>query len=281
MPERLLFLCAAVALAVFAVLQMASSAIFASAGSPQSVPAHLRPAFGEAVYSGVEKVFPARYVEAMLVRAALDRGDLNAAELHLARMAPSVGRSELAGRVALARNSHNDAMRNFLDADDLDALHAEVRRLTGAGQLRAAYDFENAIRARLARTATHPDAIADSFWRSGVLASALAVQSPALRAHWLLTGLQDYRDALSLAPFSEKYLLAAGTQSLDLHLIKAASEYFERSVSADPASADAYAGLGVVALERGDRQAAQTYAARSRSYDAKSQMLARLDRELQ
>ena len=216
----------------------------------------------------------------MLSRAALDAGDAAAAQTHVDRMAPSVEREELLARIALARGDHAAAMGHFLDAADINALDAEVDRLRHADRIDEAYVLESATRERLARTGTHPDAVAESFWRSGELATAHGYENPPQRDHWFLIGLDDYRQALALSPFSEKFLLAAGIQSLDLLQYKASRAYFARSIDVNPASAQAYAGLGIIALRSGDRRAAQAYAARSRALDSHSRFLARLDREL-
>jgi tetratricopeptide (TPR) repeat protein len=258
-------------LIVAAVLQGASASIYGAAASPVSIPAHLPPIFGRRVYTVVERMYPSSWIEALLARAALSEGDLPLAQMHVDKMDPSVARSELHGRLALATGDHAGAMRDFLDAVDIDAVQAEVDRLRAGGRIAAAYTLENAIRARLLSNSTHPDAVAESYWRSGVLASELGM---------LQTGLTDYRAALALAPFSEKYLLAAGTQSLELHQYKNAKDFFERGVGVDPGSADAYAGLGVVALRLGDRGLASSYERRSRLLDPSSQMLAALEREL-
>ncbi|MFN2528390.1 MAG: hypothetical protein ABR584_06690 [Candidatus Baltobacteraceae bacterium] len=254
-----------------AVLQAASASIYAGAGSPASIPAHIPPEFGRSAYEAIERIFPESWVESMLVRSALSSKNLSDAQAHLARMEPSVTRSELAARIALEQGDHSAAMNHFLDAVDVDAVQAEVDRLTKAGRIAKAYALENAVRTRLRSNATHPDAVAESYWRSGVLTTILGD---------LEVGLADYRHALALAPFSEKYLLAAGTQSLNLHQYKNARDYFERSISVDPASADAYAGMGVVALRQGHRASAERYERRSRTLDPNSQMLAALDRDL-
>lgn len=254
-----------------AVVQAASASIYASAGSPASLPAHIPPEFGRSAYAAIERIVPASWVESMLVRSALSSKNLGEAQTHLDRMAPSVSRSELAARIALEQGDHSAAMDHFLDAVDVDAVQAEVDRLAKGGRIDRAYALENAVRARLRSNATHPDAVAESYWRSGMLATKLGD---------LAVGLADYRHALALAPFSEKYLLAAGTQSLNLHQSKNAGDYFERSISVDPASADAYAGMGVVALRQGDRASAERYERRSRALDPNSEMLSALDRDL-
>lgn len=245
-----------------------------------SLSARLNLQFGVRVYRSLEGRWPAPFVEAMLARAALEEGDIDAAGRHVQRMPPSVARDALAARVALARGDHQGAITEFLAALDIKELQREVDRLRASGHLAEAYQLENATRGRLAGSGTHPDAVAESYWRSGVLARMLAAQDPARRDAWLRIALEDYRQAFSLAPWSGKYWLEAGTQALVLGELKEARVYYERAVAVDPGMADAYAGLGVLALKDGDRKTALRYASRSRSIDPQSTMLRRLDRSL-
>jgi tetratricopeptide (TPR) repeat protein len=267
-------------LGVLAWLQFASDAIFARTGSPVSLPAHLSLQFGVRVYRSLEGVWGAPFVEAMLARAALDQGDIAAAREHVRRMPPSASRSALAGRVALASGQHAAAVADFLAALDIDELQRETDRLQRSGDLVHAYDLESATRARLAQAGTHPDAVAESYWRSGVLARGLAAQDRRASDKWLRAALDDYRQAFSLAPWSGKYWLEAGTAALVVGELKDARVYYQRAIEVDPRMADAYAGLGVIALRNGDRPTALWYAARSRSLSPASTMLRRLDRGL-
>ena len=264
-----------------AILQFASGAIFSAAGAPFSLPAHLSGQFGVHVYRGLERVWSPPFVEAMLARAALDRGDVSEAGAHVARMPPSLTRSALEGRVALASGRHAAAVSDFIAALDIAQLQREVDRLQQSGELIQAYELENLTRSRLSQAGTHPDAVAESFWRSGVLARAIANRTQPPEDRWLLTALDDFRQAYSLAPWSGKYWLEAGTGALVIGQYEDARRYYQRAVEVDPRMADAYAGLGVIALHSGDRQTALWYAARSRSLNPASTMLRRLDRSLQ
>ena len=280
MRTRIAGVLAIAVLLALAALQLASAGIFWGAGTPVSLPAHISPAFGERVYGAIERVAPVPFVEAMLTQAALGRGDLLTAALHARRMPLSQARSELEARIARARGDARTAEGEFLAADDVPAVQSEVDRLQSLGETARAYALEHAIRIRLASTATHPDAVAESYWRSGNLATELARRGGPRSASWMQTGLNDYDKALSLAPFSEKFLLAAGTQELNMHNDKAANAYFQRGIEVDPQSADAYAGLGVVALHHGDRGAAERFAHIARAIDAGSKMLALLESAL-
>ncbi|MEO6912515.1 MAG: hypothetical protein ABI182_00665 [Candidatus Baltobacteraceae bacterium] len=262
------------------IVQFGSDAIFAGAAAPGSMPSHLSQSIGVRIYGAIERVAPAPYVEAMLTRAALDRGDLAQAGKHVERMPSSAARSEYAGRIAVAHGNRTIALREFLKADDVAALQADVRRLTSRDQIAAAYALELRIRDRLQQATTHPDALAESYWRLGQLGTTLGYEQPASRATRWAAGMRYYRQALALAPLSEKYLLAAASQAVLTADPAAAKAYFRRAIDVDPASADAYAGLGLVAVQAHDLAKARAYAARSRAIDPKAAYLKRLDAEL-
>ncbi len=57
-----------------------------------------------------------------------------------------------------------------------------------------------------------------------------------------------------LAPLSERYLVEAANQADLLEERARAQRFFNRAADIDPTSADAVAGLGVVAWQNGDRQ---------------------------
>ncbi|MGA7246274.1 MAG: hypothetical protein WBW89_00840, partial [Candidatus Cybelea sp.] len=57
-------------------------------------------------------------------------------------------------------------------------------------------------------------------------------------------------------------------------------ELFAHAAAVDPSSADAIAGLGVLAWERGDRQTAAADLARARALDPRSLMVRALERDL-
>ncbi len=273
--------------ALFAVLglalglvQIGSDAIFSAAAAPGSLPSHLRAPVGVRIYAAIEKFAPAPYVEAMLTRAALDRGDLVQAKVHLERMPISVMSSEYSGQLALAHGDQSAALQEFLSADDVGALHADVHRLLSADETANAYALELRIRDRLQQAATHPDALAESYWTLGQLATTLGYEQPPNRPTWWPVGMHYYRQALALAPLSEKYLLAAASQAVLTANLATARSYFRRAIDVDPASADAYAGLGLVAIQAHDLAKARVYAARSRAIDPHAAYLERLDAAL-
>ena len=264
-------LAAALLAAALGAVQLGSDSIFASAATPYSLPAHLPADTGVTVYRVIERVAPAPYVNLMLARAELDRGDVVRAHAHALRLPPSVRRSDLLGRIAQARGDQREAVRDFIAAGDVFAIDDEVD-LIAKRDLRAAYALELILKNRLERTSTHPDSLAESLWHLGALASWLGESS---------TAMSDFASAVSLSPLTEKYLLGAGFQAYQMRRYPEARSYFARAISVDPLSADAYAGAGLVALRVGDRSAAQAYARRGRATHRRSHVLQSLEQQLQ
>lgn len=262
----LIALAAIVAFALAAV-QLGSDAIFARAGEPVSLPAHLRAALGVMIYRGVARIAQAPYVDAMLARAAVDRGDLVQAQRYALRLPASARRDDLLGRIAQTRGQDVQAQRYFVRAGDIEAIDAAVRRLANSDPARA-YALEAALMQRLRANGTHPDAVAEAYWRMGTLAWKQTKRTLAMH---------DYRQAVQLSPLSEKYLLSAGFAAYELRDDRAARRYFTRVISVDPASADAYAGAGMVALRDGNRALAMQYAARARESDPNAASLSTLE----
>jgi tetratricopeptide (TPR) repeat protein len=253
-----------------ALVQIASDAIYSQSATPHSIPALLPAALGERIYSTIVQAAPAPYANAMLAYAAMQRGDLPDAQRFAQALPPSVRRDDLLGRIAAARGDHALADRYFVAADDVFAIGDEVETLSKRDPA-AAYRVQEQFVKRLERNATHPDALAESYWRLGVLASKMG--NPAL-------AMTHYVRAVDLSPLSAKYLISAGFQAYDLHRDAVARGYFQRALAVDPGSADAYAGAGMTALRFGDRASAKMYAMRSRKYDPHSHALFTLEQLL-
>lgn len=275
----MLALTVVLAAAILGFVQIGSDALFASAAVPGSLPARLSPALGRRIYDLIDRVAPAPYVEAMLARAALNRGDLSAAAKHARALPASAQRSDLLGLIARAKGQERSAQRYFLEADDIFAIDADVNRLARRDPV-AAYRLEMRFKTRLSQLRTHPDAVAEAYWRLGELATQRAAIAGPARSHWMHVGMRDYRQAIALAPLAEKYLLAAGAQAINMRRWADAQRYYRRAASVDPASADAYAGMGLAALHSGDRRAALRYAARSRSFNPHARILHTLETQL-
>lgn len=269
-------------LTAFGAIQLASDAFAAPAAARGTLPSHVPVAFGAAVYRALDRLAPAPYVEATLAAYALS-ARRNGEALHYAlRLPPSASRDELLARLAMAQGDRDLALEYFIAAPDVDAVQLAVRSLEPASPAKA-YALERTLNLRLSLTATHPDAIAQTAWRMGDLANRQAWRevsgSPAQMA-WLRRGMRDMRIATDLAPLSEKYAIVAANQAVLLGDLDDASSLFARAAAADPASADAVAGLGVVALRRGDAPVARRYLERARRIDARALMVRALEREL-
>ncbi len=236
------------------------------------MPAQIPATWGAQAYAAIENIAPAPYVAAMLTTAALDRNDLAIAQSYAQRLPESAARAELLGRIARSRGNDAQAYRYFVDANDVFAIRGEVDRLA-VHDLPGAYELELRLKDRLERTATHPDALADAYWGLGRLATQRGYMDPTHRRAWFEEGMRDYDAAVKLAPLAERYLVAAGSQELNLGEPARAHAFFKRAADGNPASADAYAGLGVAAFRLGDLASARQYERLSRSYDPRSHFL--------
>lgn len=261
---------------------MASDAFAATAAAPGTLPSRVPVAFGVAVYRALDRVAPAPYVESTLASYALSQGRTGEALRYALRLPPSASRDELLARIAAAEDDRTLALEYFLAAPDVDAVQLVVQSLERSSPARA-YALERTLNARLSMSATHPDAVAETAWRMGDLANRQAwreVSGSAAQVAWLRRGMRSMQIATDLAPLSEKYAIVAANQAVLLGDLDNASALFARAAAADPASADAIAGLGVVAHRRGDAAAARRYLERARRIDPQALMVRALEREL-
>lgn len=266
----------------FGAIQLASGALSSAAAAPGTLPKRLPPRFGVAVYRVLDRVAPAPYVEATLAQQALARGDADAAERFAVRLPASPARDELLARVALTRGQVALAREYFLAAPDPAAVESAAEALA-ARDPAAGYDLERLLEIRLARSGTHPDAVAETYWHLGRLANREAwrqVPGSARQDAWLERGLRAFEAAVTLAPLSERYIISAANQADLQGERQRAAALFAQAVDIDPASADAIAGQGVVAWENGDRDEAARYLARARALDPTALMVRALERDL-
>ncbi|HZV76601.1 MAG TPA: tetratricopeptide repeat protein [Candidatus Babeliales bacterium] len=272
----------AVTLVALGIVQLASDALSRNAAAEGTIPRAVSPALGIAVYRALDRLAPAPYVEEALAAQALDRGDADAAQRYAVRLPASPMRDELLARVALLRGRPLLAQEYFLAAPDPDAINSQAQALAFRDPA-AAYALEGLLRTRLAHDRTHPDAVAQADWEMGLFANRQAwrqIPGSALQRAWLQRGFRDFDAAVALAPFSERYLVAAANQADLAGDRRRAQQLFGRAAEIDPLSADAIAGLGVVAWESGDRAGAQRYLARARAIDQGSLMVRALERDL-
>ena len=269
-------------LVLFGTIQLASYAFAAPAAAPGALPTHVPLSFGLSVYQALDRVAPAEYVEATLASQALGSGAPGTAERYALRMPASPERDDLLARIAMARNDPGLALEYFVAAPDVDAVQSAVNALATRDP-GAAYAVERTLNARLALQTVHPDAVAETYWRMGELANRRAWRevpaSPAQR-DWLARAMTAFQAAVDLAPLSGKFAISAANQAMLLENVPQAKMLFARAVDADPASADAVAGLGVVAYRQGDLASARAYLTRARALDPNALMVRALERDV-
>ncbi|MBV8197016.1 MAG: hypothetical protein JO263_02685 [Candidatus Eremiobacteraeota bacterium] len=209
-------------------------------------------------------------------------GDGGRALQYAVRLPASPARDELLAHVALAQRQPALAFEYFLAAPDLAAVESVVDS-RAARDPQAAYGIEKLLYRRVALLGAHPDALAQISWRLGLLANQTAwrqVPGSSAQKRWLRAALRHFGAAADIAPLSERYAIAAANQADLLDDEAEANALFGRAASLDPGSADAIAGLGVVAYRRGDRAAASRYLQRARQIDRTAPMVRALERDL-
>ncbi len=289
MPRRRYALVRFVIAAVTAALvvglgavQVASDALNSTAAAPRTLPRSIPVRFGLSVYRVLDRVAPAPYVETSLAREALARGDADAAQRYAVRLPASPVRDELLAQVALARGQSLLAAEYFLAAPDPAAVSANAQALAVRAPA-AGYALERLLEIRLERAGTHPDAVAEAYWQMGRLANRQAwreISGSPRQRRWLAIALNDFYAAVGLAPLSERYVVEAANQADLLGDRRRARLLFAHAADIDPRSADAVAGLGVIAWEEGDRRGAMVYLARARALDPDALMVRALERDL-
>jgi len=269
-------------LLAFGAIQAASDALNADAAAPGTLPRRVPAAFGLTVYRALDRIAPAPYVETTLARSALERGDVDDAERYAVRLPGSPVRDELLARIAAARGFHALAAEYYLAAPDPAAVAAIADALAQRDPA-AGYALMSELRARLMRSATHPDAVAETDWAMGRLANRQAwrqIPGSAIQNAWLVRASRDFDRAVALAPLSQRYAVEAANQADLLGDRPRARDLFAHALAIDPSSADAVAGLGVVAWQEGDRAGAAALLERSRAIDPASPMVRALERDL-
>lgn len=268
--------------AVFATIQLASYALNAEVAAPGTLPTRVPQEFGLAVYRSLEHIAPAPYVVATLTAYDLSAGDTAAALREAIQLPASPTRDELLARIARAQGDERLALEYFIAAPDVSAVDAAAQSLAVRSPA-AAYTLETLLERRLALLATHPDDVAETYFRLGQLANRQAwreIPDSKAQGAWLERGMRDFRSAVDLAPLSDKYLIVAANQAMLLGDLDGAQRDFARAADANPGSADAVAGLGVIAYQRGDVAAAENDLRRALALDPNSLMVRSLERFL-
>lgn len=268
--------------AAFAAIQLASYSLNADVAAPGTLPTRIPQGFGLAVYRSLERVAPAPYVVATLATYDLSAGNTAAALREAIQLPASPARDELLARIARARGDEPLALEYFLAAPDVSAVDAAAQTLA-VGSPAAAYALETLLERRLALLTTHPDDVAETYFQLGQLANRQAwreIPDSKAQGAWLKRGMRDFRSAVELAPLSDKYLIVAANQAMLLGDLDGAERFFARAADANPGSADAVAGLGVIAYQRGDVATAENDLRRARALDPNSLMVRSLQRFL-
>lgn len=263
-------------------VQLASDALDAGAAAAGTVPRRIPPSYGRRVYEILNEFAPAPFVETSLATDALTGGDTAAAQRYALALPQSTIRDALLARVAAAAGNAQLALEYDVAAYDVPEVEAAAERLALRDPA-AAYRLESLFERRLRLRATHPDAVAQSRWQMGLFANRTAwrqISGSPVQRRWLEVALGDFDAAAQLAPLSERYTIADANQADLLGKRDRARQLFDAAARIDPTSADALAGLGVIALENGDRSAAENYLTQAIARDPHSLMVAALARRL-
>jgi len=219
-----------------------------------------------------------------LARRAVDDGEFALAAQRIAQLAGAPERAALEGRLAELEGDGASASRDYLAAGDRDGVQRRAQALAGARRIDEALALEHQLLERLQDDPEQVDALADTWLSVGRLEQMRAYGlGTATAAGQAAAGrsADAYARAVALAPLSERYLLAAGTQALNLGDLDAAAGYFTRARDADPTAAEAYAGLGETALRRGDRVRARAELERAEQLGPDMASVRRLAQELE
>ncbi len=218
----------------------------------------------------------------LLARRALAAHALDRVEALTARLGPSTDRSALEAELAEARGDTQAAQRAWFDAGDYSGLERLAADLERGGDLHGAQELQQTIVDRLAQDRTHPDTLAEAWWRLGVLDAALAGNEPTVAAGrtYARRSLDAYEAALALAPYSAKFMISAASQELNLGELDGAQRYFERAAEIVPGSVLIPVGYGEVAVRRGDFATARRRLAEARRIDPAEPAVDRLARKI-
>ena len=220
----------------------------------------------------------------VLARNALAAGETERASRDAMALPASADRLALAGELAQARGDVDAAVEDELAAGDIAGLQGQIDALVARKDLDRAVALERAMIARLAQDRTQAQALAEADFELGLLeerqAWRFAPGSAVRRAHEEAS-YRAYAQAVDVSPLGERYLLGFANQALNVGAYEpaaydVAAAVFARARVADPTRAEPLAGLGDLALRRGDRAAAAEDLARARELDPHADAVERL-----
>jgi hypothetical protein len=225
---------------------------------------------------------PTPALRLLLARVAVAGAPPDVAQRYVEALPQGAERASLEGTLAEAGGDHAAATAAYLAAGDWAGLEREAQRIETRGDTAGAVVLRRVVVARLARDPTEPDALAEAWWKLGLAEQMDGYHHYPIdsRRPWVQRAMADYEHAVTLAPLSERYLIAAGSQEINLADDAAARAYFERARDADPTSAQAWAGLAEVALRAHDTATARADLARARRLGPALPQVERLDEQL-
>ena len=253
-----------------ALIQLGSDGLYARAASPASLGANVPVGAGLAVYHALDRIAPLGFVEDALAHDALQRGNATLAERYANRMPDGPRRDDLFAQIASAHGDDARAFEEALSAADVDALQKMVWKRWNVNQADA-FALELRVRDRVAALGTHPDAVAAIEYQAGAFASWMKRQDVAY---------SHMQAALAIAPFNVNYALSTANVAYLAGRNGDAAALYRRTLGINPAAGDAVAGLGLVALRRGDRAGARADLARAQSMPDHDGMTRLLERTL-
>jgi hypothetical protein len=227
---------------VAAAIQVTSAALFGSAAAQPSLPAASSAAWPFALAETELARVPAFRRE--LARAALLRGDAARAAALLAGAGSGDDAEDLRGHLAALTGDPRGAMRHFGRAGDIVQARALIDARAArdpAAALGFAQTFDRATAGRDIPAAV----VAQSDWREGELAAAVAAARPADAPNLLRRALAEYDAAARLDPTQDAYGLALGFAAIVIGDAARSRDAYARVAASDPQSVDAAAGLAV------------------------------------
>ena len=259
-------------------VQVGSDALLSGAAVPASLPRLLPQQWGVGIYRAIDRIAPAPFVARELGLEALLRGDDASAVKYAVTLPAGGARDALFAAIERARGAKALAIEYELAGLDLPRL---LRRIDAIEKdhPRAAYALADRLRARLEATTTHPDALANIFWRCGTIATNAVYRGhqPSL---WNARARRAFLAAARMAPYDNNYALGVAAYYYRVKENAQAKRWYRRIVTINPSSADGWAGLGSVALRAGDLAAARRYLAIARRYDSGTESVQTLARKL-
>jgi tetratricopeptide (TPR) repeat protein len=280
MRTFLIVVAAALAL-VLGALQVVSSLALRDAARPGSWVALVPKAAAERV-DGLDGRWPLpAALRLVLARQALAHGDVATAERQLALLPRSHDRAALAGALAERRGDTAGAVRAFLEAGDVGDVERHIGEIERSGDLAAALRLQHALIGGLVNDPMQAASLPDAYYHLGLLEQNRSYTlrgAPARTAE--MAALAAYQLAIAVAPFAQRYLVAAANQELNLGDLDRAQAYFQRAREADPTSVDAITGLGSLAHRRGREDEARADLAQARRMNPNAPAVQRLAREL-